>query len=302
MNDSTNSKATDLFPHSSQQQGFGYRRGFVLGLTLAEATLLLLFVVMLLLVIGFDRRDRLIAENAELERAISELVPPNTEPVTYIEESLSQFAEIQNIASAAGQEWDEDFIELVRAVAEASRGEEILDVSRALEEKSEQLNRMIELIQKIETGTNIEEIITRNSDQEAEINNQRGQIVDLRARLGSGVFPSCWTRDDGGFDYILDVVLASEGIRIRESVSPERIAERERLPLTSIVDPTRVYGESEFLSTTQALYNWSVDHECRFYVTIYDGTQAFEKDLYKDLMRTVEGHFYKRQLTDASPF
>lgn len=50
------------------------------------------------------------------------------------------------------------------------------------------------------------------------------------------------------------------------------------------------------------LYDSSLVANCRFFVTVYDATGPAEKDLYKSLLRTVEGHFYKRLSLEPAPF
>lgn len=286
-------------------QGHGYRRGFVLGLTLAETALLLIFVLMLLLVVGFERRDRVIAEQQALASAIEALVPPGADPAAYLSRQLAAVQQLQETASASGHDWDDDFIELVRAVAKMPPDSGLVDVREALEEQQQRLQQMMELVEGLQGEADVQDLVARLADSEASARNQRGQVVSLRdqlARVGlSGVLPSCWTTPEGRIDFILDVVLDSRGIRARESRPAHREAERARLPMAPM-ETTRVYSQSEFASATQALYQWSVANECRFYVTIYDDTGSEEKDRYKELLETVEGNFYKRLARGAAPF
>jgi hypothetical protein len=286
-------------------QGHGYRRGFVLGLTLAETALLLIFVLMLLLVVGFERRDRIISTQQALVSAVESIVPLGVAPVAYLSAQLAVLRQLQEAASASGHDWDEDFIELVRAVAEMPPDSGLVDARKAVDEQQRRLEQMMALVQGMQGEADIKELVTRLADSEAASRNQRGQLVSLREQLEraglSGVLPSCWTTPDGRIDYILDVVLDSRGIRVRESSPPHRADERARLPMKPF-DAALVYAQGEFSAATQALYNWSVANECRFYVTIYDDTGPHEKDLYKRLLDTVEGHFYKRMARSASPF
>jgi hypothetical protein len=286
-------------------QGYGYRRGFVLGLTLAEAALLLIFVILMLLVVGFERRDRKIQELSALESVLEDNVPPGSTPSEYLGAKLQQLASLQQIAEASGHEWDEDFLELVKAVASTKDESVLVDAAKALRQKEMQLQKVAEQISRIQGAEGVRELALKMGDQEATIQNQRGQLVDLRGRLARagvmGVLPSCWTTPEGKIDYLLDVVLDSRGIRVRESFPKSRAAERARLPLQPM-SSTRIYSQGEFRIATRALFDWSVANECRFYVTVFDGTRPYEKNLYKQLMETVEGHFYKRQAKNAPPF
>lgn len=286
-------------------QGFGYRRGFVLGLTLAEAALLLVFVILLLMVAGFERRDRAIQSLELLRSAAAEMAPAGVDPIDFAADQLVMLTELREVAESAGHEWNEDFIELVRAVAAATKGSELVDANRVLQEAQDRLDRMLEALGQFEGAEALEELLERVADSEARLSNQRGQLAALRDRLDrsgqGGVLPSCWTTPEGRIDYLLDVVLGSDGIRMRESFPESRRAERERLPLGPIAT-SRTYSQGEFHTLTKAVYDWSVARECRFYVTIFDGTQAHEKERYKSLLTTVEGHFYKRLTNSAAPF
>ena len=137
------------------------------------------------------------------------------------------------------------------------------------------------------------------------IANQQGQLTHYEdqlqnAGLGKGERP-CWVKTDGTIEFLFDVVLASNGIRMQENVFPNRDKERLTLPMPA-TDPNEVLTPSEFLSRTMPLYNSSLAANCRFFVTVYDATGPAEKDLYKSLLRTVEGHFYKRLSLEPAPF
>lgn len=69
-----------------------------------------------------------------------------------------------------------------------------------------------------------------------------------------------------------------------------------------VVDPIEVLSPAEFLRRTEPLYNHSLAANCRFFVVVYDSTGSMEKELYKHLLRTVEGHFYKRLDRGPAPF
>lgn len=286
-------------------QGFGYRRGFVLGLTLAEAALLLVFVVLLLMVAGFERRDRAIAELESLQSMAANMAPAGADPISFAKNQLVALSELREAAGSVSDDWDEDFIELVRAVVTARQGGELVDVSRALQEKQERIDLMLEALGQLDGTAGVKELLERVADSEARLSNQRGQLTALQNRLEragqGGVLPSCWTTPEGRIDYLLDVVLGSGGIRIKESSPERRRSERERLPMGPVV-AGRTYSQAEFQALTKAIYDWSVARECRFYVNIFDGTQEHEKERYKSLLTTVEGHFYKRLSNSAPPF
>lgn len=286
-------------------KGYGYRRGFVLGLTLAEAALLLVFVILLLMISGFERRDELIASLESLRAAAIESAPSGSNAFAYAADQLVLLREARRVVENAGHDWDEDFIELVKAVAESLDGLDLVDVRRAMEEKEARLDRMLSALDSPDGKEPVKDLLERLADSESMLRNQRGQIAALRDQLQrdglGGVLPSCWTTPEGRIDYLFDIVLASEGIRVRESFPASRRSERERLPLDSVVTG-RVYSQPEFQALTRPLFEWSVARECRFYVTVFDATKGHEKERYKSLLTTVEGHFYKRLSNSGPPF
>jgi hypothetical protein len=150
-----------------------------------------------------------------------------------------------------------------------------------------------------------EELARKAEEQSYRIANQEGQLQLYEeklkdAGLGKGERP-CWVRPDGTIEYLYDVVLTSEGIRMREYTYPQREREREILPMPA-VDPNEVLSPEEFLRRTQSLYEKSQEENCRYFVVIYDATGPVEKDLYKKLLQAVEGHFYKRLSSGPAPF
>jgi hypothetical protein len=68
------------------------------------------------------------------------------------------------------------------------------------------------------------------------------------------------------------------------------------------IDPSEILIPPEFLRRTRPLFNHSLAANCRFFVVIYDGTGPTEKELFKQLLLTVEGHFYKRLDRGIPPF
>jgi hypothetical protein len=52
-------------------------------------------------------------------------------------------------------------------------------------------------------------------------------------------------------------------------------------------------AKASFLAQTRPLFRWGEEHNCRFVVIAYDRTGEQEKITYKNMLRTLEGHFYK---------
>lgn len=105
----------------------------------------------------------------------------------------------------------------------------------------------------------------------------------------------------GETDYLFDIVLTSEGLRVRERAPESRASEREKLSLERM-NPEETLTIASFLQRTRGVFDFSVRQNCRFYVVVYDATAEHEKVLYKSLLQAVENHFYKKVASGTSPF
>jgi cell division protein FtsB len=145
-------------------------------------------------------------------------------------------------------------------------------------------------------GKDLTAVVSENEQLTREVENLKAQMANLRRQAqkgGRGLdHPPCWATPDGRAEYIFDIALTSQGLVIRDRDLPHRAQDRAALPLSGIV-----FGEEllpdRFLAMTGPLYQWSVDHECRFVVRAFDTTGATEKANYKRHMRVLEQRFYK---------
>jgi hypothetical protein len=276
------------------EQNAAYRRGVVLGLTMAEAGILIIFV--LLLLIGFDEWNQALARDHMRGMAA---VPQET--LVSLESAQSQLREIVEAVDMTLPADSEQIAVLVRAVREAMKRP---DARSALEEAKQATKEMQRVAKEMAAkggqtlGQQVERQSFRIANQEGQLKHLQGQLE--KAGLGKGERP-CWVKPDGTIEYLFDVVLTDDGIRMRENALPARSRERETLPMPT-TDPSETLSPAEFLRLTGPLYESSLAANCRFFVTVFDATGPAEKDRYKKLLRTVEGHFYKRLSLDVAPF
>jgi hypothetical protein len=284
------------------EQHQAYRKGFVLGLTMAEVSLLVVFVLLLLMSLGFARRDAAI-------RALQIRSPLSSAELLQLQEKA---ALVDELARAMGRPpakpIDDDFRHLVRNAAPLLRASRNSSATAALEAERERLEQVrATLTQAMSDAVRGDspKLASTIADQAEQTANLQGQVKALQSQLldsGMGrVLPSCWTTPDGQIDFLLDVDLTSAGIRARERQVSSRAAERARLEMP-IMHADRVQSVGEFLRNTQAVFDLSIQRNCRFYVMVYDSTRSFEKPQYKRFLQAVEGHFYKRESRNASPF
>lgn len=281
--------------HQIAEQNTAYRRGLVLGLTMAEVGILIIFV--LLLLIGFDQWLR-----EERARAMEGRVAVKVERLRALEEADSLLTELRHSMQLSETARAEEIRRLIRALREVTarpEGQTMLQEARAA------LEQMRRLSDEIKKAGGSEALTKQLEEQSYRIANQEGQLQRYESRLkeaglGKGERP-CWVKPEGMIEYLYDIVLANNGIRMRAYQHPHRERERSLWSIPA-VDANEVLSPAEFLRRTQPLYDQTLAMNCRFFVVVYDATGPTEKELYKRLLRTVEGHFYKRLDRGPAPF
>lgn len=316
-----------------------YRRGLVLGLTVAEALLLILFG--LLLALGSilirskeeekERRKEL--DEAKLKLAAFEYIEPelallrgrttddffrelgilkteNDSLRLKVETLQSQLAETEITAEieAAAKSAKTTADALRKAAARGmlvdevfgedfpiEKVERVLDIAKTIDDAMPEQSG-----ERLEELADLEDLSADLAQKEKENRDLRAQVTNATRRLdqeGLG-YLACWAMDAGTPDYLFDVGLLSDGIRVRKSVRAERLEDYAALPI-----PASLYGRtlspSEFRAGTKALFDYSEERDCRFFVRVYDFTAPNQKLIYKNNLATVEGHFYKYEVSNA---
>lgn len=274
-------------------QASEYRRGFVLGLTLAEAILLLLFVILLLLLLGFERRENEIERLLDAERRLAAISADRSE--SDVTELLEKAEILADIEERSGVEISNDFLELVQDMQAQSESGTVNVIER-LEEQRKLLDDLQQQLEDYSALGPPSELKRRLELAEADESTLRGHVAELQRRLeaaGNGrVLPSCWSTERGEIQYLLDITLLDEGLLVQETIPTGRQLDRGRIPLSgrNLADPLSV---GQFLSWTRDLFEYSVANECRFYVRVHDETGSSMKQRFKELLLAVENHFYK---------
>lgn len=265
-----------------------YRRGIVLGLTMAEIIILVVFLLLLAFAALLDREKK--ANQAQKEMGpqlekisylLSSQEPDMKEEIVRIIEKLPSIVRLINehdLKEASTEAADEVITRsLVR-----------LEAARATEDYLADLPREERLAQAVET----------QKELEAEVGNLKDQKASLIAQMekgGRGVdWPPCWSTRDNKPEYIYKTDLTSDGIIIRDNPLPHRAEQKARIPIQN-VQTDKLLSISQFQAQTRDLFEWSKKKECRFYVIVNDLTGVDEKQKYKQLLRTVEYRFYKTE-------
>ncbi len=250
-----------------ETQNKSYQRGLVLGFTMAEVALLIIFVLLitfaaLLAVQG----EKLKEVQEDLKRGQHSEVPPKPPDGKTWEDLI--------------REWRSGQDSLV-AFKKAFGDKDVDDVERELEKAKQYVEKIREGARAVGFG--------ENPDAVKDTLISYGKLIS--AGKGTEV-PSCWTRDDGTVEYIYDVKLTPTGLVVRETDLPHRTEERGNLPVQNVILAQDI-SEKAFLGATSQLFEFSQSKECRFFVRVFDSTGPTEKAVYKSRLKAVEARFYK---------
>ncbi len=313
-----------------------YRRGLILGLTMAEIMILIVFLLLLLLSIFLQRKEN---EISKLEDQFVE----KEETFQELQEKYDQLRE---------RFGDNNFDDLFSELILARKGSDKLKAHVAaleekverIEETNEELVKKIEIYRDIkalvrESGVTAEELrqVLREAERQeslvamlaengfpvedsealkrrlADANaaleavSKRGdENATLKERLEyfkrwggrSNQMPPCWIHPvSKKSEYIFDIALTSSGLKVYDRKLKHRREDQAKLPVQNITFLARV-PPKRFQDETLPLFEWSKANECRFYVRVFDQTGRTEKLIYKRHLEAVEGHFYKLEVKD----
>jgi hypothetical protein len=279
-----------------QQQDRSYRHGLVLGLTMAEIMVLILFALLLALASALFKSQALIREK---DRIIAVLMP---DPAT--QRSLPEVMKDLREQQAKVQKLQAEIDRLQPFEAKAKQADRLQtavtqaggdpDVMKDLKEVTDRLNLANQVLQAAgekPDAQKIADILAAGKEAGQKINNLQGQNVFLENELKSlgkgNELPSCWTTPDGHVEYIFDALIKTDGVQMTDNAIPHRADEEARLPI-SMIRFGSVTDIGDFTTQTRPIYDWSEHEKCRFYVRIRSSEPAMRKDVFA----AVTDHFY----------
>lgn len=286
---------------SISNQNIAYRRGVILGLTLAEIMLLVIFLLLLtFMAILKNERERyehkllLVKKSPPIEKIIQILekqAPDIMDELVLANQKLPEIIAMIKKEKLKIRKSETIPDVILRSVENLKADKEIIKHSGSVNQKLKQvINAQEGLIKKQE------ELIKVRKELETEVENLKGQNKSLYKQIesnGKGVdYPPCWADPTGKQEYIYNIFLTDDGIVIHDNKIPHRAAEQARLPI-SMIRYDNVLSNSNFQNQTYQLFSWSMANDCRFFVRVYDKTNSNQKKLYKRLLKVVEGRFYK---------
>lgn len=305
------------------EEDASYKRGLVLGLTMAEIMILILFILLLLLATLVrdleEKLDAFVRVNAGLQNEVvalrdqQKMIAGRFDDPVKIDDLFTEL-KLAKEQAARVPALEEKVAQLTTEREANLSAHELAVAMKAIDldlTKPETRDRMILSLKKIldsgSSGTNspvtrLEEATEILQQGEVRIGDLEGQVKNLLVRInavgGGTEKPACWAeKETGKTEYIFDIAIGSEGLLVRDRKLPHRADAQAQLPLQGLLFDIEL-SPVQFLEQTRPLYEWSEKNNCRFFVRAFDQTAATEKDLYKVRMRTLEEHFYKYEMID----
>lgn len=273
-----------------------HRRGLVLGLTMAEIMVLILFMLLLLLAASVaHHREEIGAKQETIEKQAERIAQLNIirEQLGEVLARTSTGVTVNDIVQQITRQQEK----ILRLEAEVSRltpfegsGKSIETIIHALSRESHGEP----------TATQIADKISRLAELLKDNETLKGQNVQLsrqiRAAGRGNEFPSCWVTADGRVESIFELIISESGIRVIDRVPLHRTEEKNHLPLSAVLYEVEL-DRFEFEAAVRPLYQWSVAHQCRFYVMI----ASSEHSAPIHLVNAVNGYFYPNSKIQFRP-
>lgn len=318
--------------NSISRNELSYKRGLVLGLTMAEIVLLLLFSLLLALAALFWEQEQALTKaydereayrldlrdsQAKLETLMKQLSQSDfkemrKELVRLTEQERKIEYLMQRFAIDPDSSTEEKVSTLVEKLTKLENVETALDVAgfskepglltqelRDVQDSKHAIDRIRGKLNAADEKS--EKLEKRLSNAEQALDQKQGQVANMQRtleRYGRGTEkPACWADPETGKPrYIYDIGLTSGGLIVRHAATPPW-AESRGLPINEIPYDMELKPQG-FISEARPIFVWSEENECRFFVRAYDVTEATEKATYKRHMRFLESSFYKYEVLD----
>lgn len=274
---------------SMYNQNNAYRRGVILGLTLAEIMLLILFLLLLTFAsvlnrekIQYEQKIQSLSKNSKsIDRIVSVL--EKTAP-SMTEEMIEAIEDLPNVTNLVKKE------NLKKNEYESTKQVVTRAIDKLVSEKSlEKGDSKVSIEDKLQASVN------ENKELKSQVENLKGQNKNILTQInsqGKGYdFPPCWVDENGKAEFTYNIFLSNDGIRIEETNLPKWKNERTKLP-TSAIQLSTPISQSQFNLQTKDIKKWATNHECHFYARIYN-ENVDSVPRYKSLLLTVESSFYK---------
>ena len=297
-----------------------YRRGVVLGLTLAEVLVLLAFLLLLAMSALLLRRDK---EQAALNERLGRyavVLGPLTEALAsraIVVEDTEQLAGLIERGGAAdalrtqldeaGRRLEDARRAVVRQESELSRLRESARETAAAIQAATEHAALAAILERVPgppsqpLADKLEGLVKRSAGVEAATASLTGQNAQMRTELarlkgngGSGM-PYCWALPNGRAQEMLKVEMQDTGVIVRD-LEPRARPEDPAWPLLDGVSRGRLMPLAEFVAQTSPLQARAGTERCRYAIQVIDGTGITNKPGYKQSMGRLWSVFMLREV------
>jgi hypothetical protein len=301
------------------------RRGLVLGLTLAEILLLLLFLLLLTLAAEVSewqgkaddaqkKADDAEAHLEQLQPLQQALYSGGAIDIGNVKQLVERFQRLQTLETKAKalKEQNEALVEQSKLFnsLDLEKPDALHGLTNAIQQAAQidpndppaALKRAVEILNRLGKDTKPEQVkplsqmIPENDlaqklkTTEAEREKYRTDVLNLMHSGNGLTYPSCWKTPTGQTEFIFDVTFGDRAIRVQNAT-----AARAKDPAWQKVAPfarDTDINEHAFVTATKTLADWAKTQNCKFYTRNRDETGPSNKSRYKSLQRTVEQNFY----------
>lgn len=271
-----------------------YRRGLVMGLTMAEIMVLILFA--LLLILGW--RPRVFADDDAIKRGLAglreaaglETGSRNWIPADW--QTLTIYTTVGRAVTATlGPGDGRDAKELAREGKElVALGKETRD---ALGENQMNQTQAAAAADFVRRAGELSKEAFRSGNYGSALIWLDSLGLWAKTCNGNGLeLPACARMPNGKPAYVFRVTLRSGALLLHDNRWPHLEEARRSWPIAAIAFDQEL-SDSEFREQTRPIFEWSRERGCRFFVEIDDETGPDEKVVFISKLKTVEEHFYK---------
>lgn len=316
------------------EQEASYQRGLVLGLTMAEMVILIIFVLLLalaaLLAREIEKRQQVeqqLAEAQQIAAALHDIAGGQK-----VAEIIRQLQQQQNVLAAVQTTLQEANLDPTDP-QELASALETLQAQRAPAENWNELEEALKTTIPKPTPSEVAALAKEGAEQRAKQAGRnwddedaateekplsegtkqaliesakakglplvtpadaRKLVSDALAGRGKGTDHPSCWYDEDGSTAYLFEVSLRDDGYI--ILPSDSLQHQEERAELPIqnIDYGALIGERKFLNQTRPVYDWSVDQNCRFFVRAFDQTSATKKALYKRRMDRLEWRFYKK--------
>lgn len=291
-----------------------YRRGVILGLTLAEVLILLVFLLLLSAGALMARRDQQIRTlRADLSSLRTQMAPVvdalRRRGITLTSDQLASRLERVTDYDRVRRELSDAQSALAAARADAAksvRQAEALQarIARIPKDKADaaakaaQADAMAGLLAKAGASgaTPVDELrgvldhsallAAANRDLGGQNEQMRREIARVKGNGGTGL-PYCWTTSDGHPEFMLRVELRDGNEVVVSDMDPKPRPDDEAWNLLDGLPRDRPIPVADMISAVGPLTHQAIEERCRYAVEADDATSRTNKPGYKYLMNRI---------------